>query len=190
MNIKGTESEQNLKSAFSGESQARNKYTYYADAARLAGQDDIAELFLKMANNEREHARVWFRLLHEDAGEVADSLIDAASGENYEWKSMYPGFATKAKEEGLDVLADLFERVAAIESDHERAFLEAVIALKSQNRNIYESTPHSDTDISRQLEAHKNKPSGPYRCMLCGATADSCLDVCPLCGAIGSFERE
>ncbi len=122
-NLKGTKTEANLMTAFAGESQARNKYTYYASKARKEGYVQIAELFEETAVNEREHAKIWFKLLHD--GEIpttAANLLDAAEGENYEWTDMYAQFAKEAKEEGFDRIAYLFEAVGAIEKEHEERY--------------------------------------------------------------------
>ena len=123
MNLKGTKTEANLMAAFAGESQARNKYTYYASKAKKDGFEQIAELFLETANNEKEHAKIWFKLLNDGIGETAANLKDAAAGENYEWTEMYAGFAKDAKAEGFDHIAYLFEEVAKIEKEHEQRYL-------------------------------------------------------------------
>ena len=117
MELKGSRTEANLMAAFAGESQARNKYTYYASKARKDGYVQIAELFEVTANNEKEHAKLWFKLLHDGIGATEDNLLDAALGEQYEWTDMYAGFAKEAREEGFDHIADLFEGVAAIEKE-------------------------------------------------------------------------
>ena len=121
--LKGSKTEANLMAAFAGESQARNKYTYYASKAKKDGYEQIAELFTETANNEKEHAKIWFKLLHD--GNVPDTvanLKDAAEGENYEWTDMYKSFAEDAKAEGFDHIAYLFEQVAAIEKEHEERY--------------------------------------------------------------------
>ena len=123
MELKGSKTEQNLMTAFAGESQARNKYTYYASKARKDGFEQIARIFEETANNEKEHAKIWFKELH--GGSVpstAENLLDAATGENYEWTDMYAGFAATAKEEGFTRLAYLFEAVAKIEKEHEERY--------------------------------------------------------------------
>ena len=123
MELKGSRTEQNLMTAFAGESQARNKYTYYASKARKEGYNQIADLFEETANNEKEHAKIWFKLLHD--GEVPTTsvnLLDAAEGENYEWTDMYAGFAKVAKEEGFTRIAFLFEKVGEIEKHHEERY--------------------------------------------------------------------
>ncbi|MDO5425072.1 MAG: rubrerythrin family protein [Eubacteriales bacterium] len=123
MELKGSKTEKNLMTAFAGESEARNKYTFYASKARKEGYVQIANLFQETADNEKEHAKMWFKLLH--GGEIADTatnLEDAAQGENYEWTDMYAEFAKVAKEEGFDHIAFLFEGVAKIEKEHEERY--------------------------------------------------------------------
>ena len=123
MELKGSKTEANLMTAFAGESQARNKYTYYASAAKKEGYQQIAAIFEETAANEKEHAKIWFKLLHDGAvpGTV-DNLKDAAAGENYEWTEMYAEFAKTAREEGFDNIAALFEGVAKIEKEHEERY--------------------------------------------------------------------
>lgn len=123
--LKGTRTEKNLWDAFAGESKARNKYTYYASKAKKEGYEQIAALFTETANNEKEHAKIWFKLLQE-GGEIADTatnLKDAAAGEHYEWTDMYANFAKVAHEEGFSKIAYLFEEVAKIEKAHEERYL-------------------------------------------------------------------
>ncbi len=123
-NLKGTKTEANLMAAFAGESQARNKYTYYSSKARQEGYEQIAAIFEETANNEKEHAKMWFKLLHNgDVPTTADNLKDAASGENGEWTDMYARMAKEAKEEGFDKIAYLFEAVGKIEKEHEERYL-------------------------------------------------------------------
>ena len=124
MELKGSKTEQNLMTAFAGESQARNKYTYYASKARKDGYEQIAAIFEETANNEKEHAKLWFKQLH--GGEIPDTmqnLEDAAAGENYEWTEMYKEFAEVARQEGFDRIAYLFESVGKIEAEHEKRYL-------------------------------------------------------------------
>lgn len=121
-NLKGTKTEANLMAAFAGESQARNKYTYYASKAKKDGYEQIAQLFLETANNEKEHAKIWFKLLHDDIPSTVENLKDAADGENYEWTDMYATFAKEAREEGFDDIAFLFEQVGEIEKEHEARY--------------------------------------------------------------------
>lgn len=126
MELKGSKTEANLSAAFAGESQARNKYTYYASKARKEGYVQIANLFEETAGNEKEHAKIWYKLLQE-GGEIATTTVnlkDAAEGEHYEWTDMYPGFAKDAREEGFTKIAALFEMVAAIEKHHEQRYLD------------------------------------------------------------------
>ena len=121
MDLKGTKTEQNLMTAFAGESQARNKYTYFASVARKEGYEQIAAIFEETANNEKEHAKLWFKALGE-LGTTAENLFHAAEGENYEWTDMYDTFAKEAEEEGFKALAASFRRVAAIEKTHEERY--------------------------------------------------------------------
>ena len=123
MNLKGTKTEANLQTAFAGESQARNKYTYYASKAKKEGYEQIAAIFEETAANEKDHAKMWFKLLHDnDIPSTVENLADAADGENYEWTDMYAQFAKEAKEEGFDRIAYLFEAVGAIEKTHEERY--------------------------------------------------------------------
>ena len=121
MELKGTKTEQNLRTAFSGESEARNKYTYFASVAKKEGYEQIAALFLKTAENEKEHAKLWFKALS-GIGDTKQNLISAAEGENYEWTEMYAQFAKDAEEEGFLDLAAQFKMVAAIEKSHEERY--------------------------------------------------------------------
>ena len=123
MELKGSRTEENLKTAFAGESQARNKYTYFASKAKKDGYEQIAAIFEETANNEKEHAKMWFKELNGGAiPDTLDNLNAAADGENYEWTDMYDEFAKVAKEEGFDRIAKLFESVAAIEKEHEERY--------------------------------------------------------------------
>lgn len=121
MDLKGTKTEANLQAAFAGESQARNKYTYFASKAKKEGYNQIADLFLDTANNEKEHAKLWFKLL-DGIGDTKANLEAAADGENYEWTDMYDSFAKDAREEGFEDIALMFEGVAAIEKTHEERY--------------------------------------------------------------------
>ncbi len=121
-NLKGTKTEANLMAAFAGESQARNKYTYFASKAKKDGYVQIAKIFEETAENEKEHAKIWYKLLHDGIGSTTENLKEAAEGENFEWTDMYAGFAKEAREEGFDEIADLFEGVAAIEKEHEERY--------------------------------------------------------------------
>mgnify|MGYP003310619652 CR=1 FL=1 len=120
--LKGTKTEANLMAAFAGESQARNKYTYYASKAKKEGYEQIAALFQETADQEKEHAKMWFKLLHDGIGATMDNLVDAAGGENYEWTEMYPTMAREAEEEGFEDIARLFSLVADVEKAHEERY--------------------------------------------------------------------
>ena len=122
MELKGSRTEANLMAAFAGESQARNKYTYYASKAKKDGYEQIAAIFEETAANEKEHAKIWFKLLHDGMPGTLDNLADAAAGENYEWTDMYARFAAEAKEEGFDHIAYLFEEVGKIEKEPEERY--------------------------------------------------------------------
>lgn len=121
MELKGSKTEQNLRAAFSGESEARNKYTYFASVAKKEGYQQIAAIFEQTANNEKEHAKMWFKEL-QGIGTTADNLLSAAEGENYEWTDMYATFADEAEEEGFTEIANRFRMVAAIEKTHEERY--------------------------------------------------------------------
>ena len=167
----GTKTEQNLLDAFAGESQARNKYTYYASKAKKDGYEQIAELFLETANNEKEHAKIWFKLLcGGDIPDTATNLQDAANGENYEWTDMYKKMAEEAKEEGFDHIAFLFEKVGDIEREHEKRYLKLL-------SNIKEGIVFSrDGD---QI----------WQCANCGhiVIGKKAPDVCPVCAHPKAF---
>ena len=121
-NLKGTKTEANLMAAFAGESQARNKYTFYASKAKKDGYVQISDFFTMTAGNEKEHAEIWFKLLHDGMPDTIANLKDAADGENYEWTDMYAKMAQDAKEEGFDKIAFLFEKVGLIEKEHEERY--------------------------------------------------------------------
>ena len=121
MELKGSKTEKNLRTAFSGESEARNKYTYFASVAKKEGYEQIAAIFLDTANNEKEHAKMWFKALG-GLGDTAQNLLSAAEGENYDWTDMYAQFAKEAEEEGFLELANKFKMVAAIEKTHEERY--------------------------------------------------------------------
>ena len=162
--LKGSKTEANLMTAFAGESQARNKYTYYASKAKKDGYVQIAAIFEETANNEKEHAKMWFKLLHGGIGDTVDNLKDAAAGENYEWTDMYAGFAKTAREEGFDHIADLFEGVAKSEKEHEERYLKLV-------KNLEEGLVFSrDGDVI-------------WQCANCGhiVIGKKAPEVCPVC---------
>lgn len=169
-NLKGTKTEANLMTAFAGESQATNKYSYYASKARKDGYEQIAEIFEETSHNEREHAKMWFKLLHDGIGGTMDNLIDAAAGENYEWTDMYAAFAKEAREEGFDHIAKMFEGVAAVEKEHEKRYLKLA-------GNIKEGIVFSrDGDTV-------------WQCINCGhiEIGQKAPGVCPVCAHPQSF---
>lgn len=131
--LKGSKTEKNLMEAFAGESMARNKYTYYASKARKDGFEQIAKIFEETANNEKEHAKIWFKLLHNDeVPETAANLLDAAQGENYEWTDMYARFAEDARAEGFTKIAALFDMVGKIEKEHEERYRKLLANVEGQ----------------------------------------------------------
>ena len=159
----GTQTEKNLMAAFSGESEARNKYTYFASKAKKDGYEQIAALFLKTADNEKEHAKLWFKEL-EGIGDTAQNLQHAAEGENYEWTDMYAGFAKTAEEEGFHELAAKFRLVAAIEKHHEERYRKLL-----QNVETLQVFEKSEVKI--------------WECRNCGhiMVGTKALNVCPAC---------
>ena len=170
-NLKGTKTEANLMEAFAGESQARNKYTYYASKARKEGYEQIAALFEETAGNEKEHAKLWFKLLHEgDIPGTMDNLKDAADGENYEWTDMYAKFAKEAKEEGFDRIAYLFEAVGAIEKEHEERYRKLLANIET---GAVFSRPEEEV----------------WQCANCGhiVVGKDAPKVCPVCAHPQSF---
>lgn len=180
MDIKNTKTEENLRAALAGESIARNKYTYFASAAKKSGEPEIAAAFERMAINEMTHARLWFELLY-GKPEAADKCLQiAASGEYSEWHDMYPKFAEQARADGLENIAVMFEHVADIERNHEKQFMTLLIEMKNKNRNTTDAAPEA-------TPVQKVKKQG-YRCQFCGAIFDHRPDVCSTCEAIGSFE--
>ena len=130
--LKGTKTEANLQAAFAGESMARNKYTYYASKARKDGFEHIAAIFEETAANEKEHAKIWFKLLHDGISGTSENLFDAAEGEHYEWTDMFVNFAKEAKEEGFNHIAYLFSEVAKIEKEHEERYRKLLENVKGE----------------------------------------------------------
>ena len=165
MELKGSKTEQNLMTAFAGESQARNKYTYYASKAKKDGYEQIAAIFEETANNEKEHAKIWFKLLN--GGEVPsteENLKAAAEGENYEWTDMYAEFAKTAKEEGFDHIAYLFEGVAKIEKEHEERYRKL---LDNVNDKLVFSNDGDAIWICRNCGHVHIGPTAPKVCPVC-----------------------
>jgi len=165
MELKGSKTEQNLFAAFAGESQARNKYTYFAGQAKKEGYNQIAAIFEESANNEKEHAKIWFKLLHgEKVPGTLENLKAAAEGENFEYTSMYPDFAKDAKEEGFTKIAALFELVAKIEREHEQRYLKLLENLEDGS-------------------VFKKESKVKWICTNCGHEAESenAPEICPVC---------
>lgn len=162
--LKGSRTEANLMAAFAGESQARNKYTYYASKAKKDGYEQIAEIFTETANNEKEHAKIWFKLLHDGIADTLTNLKDAAAGENYEWTEMYADFARVAKEEGFDHIAFLFEEVGKIEKEHEERY--NALAQNVENGTVF-----------------KKDTEKVWICANCGHihVGTEAPDLCPVC---------
>ncbi len=165
MELKGSKTEKNLMAAFAGESQATNKYTYYASKAKKEGFVQISKIFEQTAGNEREHAKLWFKALHDnDIPTTAENLLDAANGENYEWTDMYATFAKEAKEEGFDKLAYLFEAVGKIEKMHEERYRKLLHNVEAQ-------------------EVFKKAGIVMWECANCGHIhiGEKAPEVCPVC---------
>ena len=137
--LKGSQTEKNLMSAFAGESQARNKYTYFASVAKKEGYVQISKIFEETAGNEKEHAKIWFKLL-KGIGNTEQNLESAANGENYEWTDMYAGFARVAREEGFNEIAELFEKVASIEKGHEERYRKLLANIRNNKVFTSDST--------------------------------------------------
>ncbi len=165
----GTQTEKNLLAAFAGESEARNKYTYFASKAKKEGYEQIAALFLKTAENEKEHAKLWFKEL-EGIGNTAENLLAAAEGENYEWTDMYEGFARTAEEEGFTELAARFRLVAAIEKHHEERY-----------RALLHNVEMAEVFAKSEVKV--------WECRNCGhiVVGTSAPEVCPTCNHPQSY---
>ena len=165
MELKGSKTEKNLMEAFAGESQARNKYTYYASQAKKEGYVQISKIFEATADNEKEHAKLWFKLLHN--GQIADTMTnleDAANGENYEWTQMYAQFAQEAEEEGFKDIAFLFKKVAEIEKHHEDRYKKLLENLK--NGKVFEKDEEVEWECANCGFRHRGAKS---------------VEVCPVC---------
>ena len=169
MELKGTKTEKNLWAAFAGESQARNKYTYFASVAKREGYEQIAAIFLKTAENEKEHAKLWFRELG-GIGDTAANLEAAAAGENYEWTDMYEQFAREAEEEGFKALAARFRMVGAIEKAHEERYRALLHNVEAQ-------------------EVFKKSEVKVWECRNCGqiVVGTKAPEICPVCAHPQSF---
>jgi len=163
MEFKGSKTEKNLLAAFAGESQARNKYTYFASAAKKDGYEQIGAIFQETADNEKEHAKIWFKLLN-GIGSTPENLKAAAGGENYEWTSMYKQFAEEAKEEGFTDIGALFAMVAKVEKHHEERYLEL---LKNIEDGKVFSKPGKTVWICRNCGHILESPDAPEKCPVC-----------------------
>ena len=163
MEIKGSRTEKNLWEAFAGESMARNKYTYFASVAKKEGYEQISAMFLKTADNEKEHAKLWFKELG-GLGDTAENLAAAADGENYEWTDMYDGFAKTADEEGFHDLAERFRKVAAVEKHHEERYRALLKNVEAQ-------------------EVFKKSEVKVWECRNCGhiVVGTEAPAICPVC---------
>ena len=169
----GTKTEQNLKDAFAGESQARNKYTYYASAAKKAGFVQMANIFEETANQEKEHAKMWFKEFH-GIGSVEENLVDAAAGENFEWTDMYKRMSEEAKAEGFDELAEKFALVGEVEAAHEKRYLKLLESYRE------EKTFKGDAPLG-------------WKCNNCGYIymGENAPEICPVCAHPQAyFERK
>ena len=170
MNLKGTKTEANLMMAFAGESQARNKYTYFASKAKKDGYVQIAAIFEETADNEKEHAKMWYKLLNDGIGSTVDNLKEAADGENHEWTDMYVSFAKEAREEGFEEIAKLFEGVAAIEKEHEERYRKLLANIEG------DLVFSKDGDVV-------------WQCANCGhiCVGQKAPEVCPVCAHPQSY---
>ena len=171
MELKGSKTEQNLLAAFAGESQARNKYTYFASKAKKEGYEQIAAIFQETADNEKEHAKIWFKLLHDgDVPTTTENLKAAAEGENFEWTDMYDRFAKEAEEEGFTKIAYLFREVGKIEKEHEERYLKLL-------ENVEEGIVFSRDD------------ERIWKCRNCGhiVVGKYAPEVCPVCNHPKSY---
>lgn len=170
MELKGSRTEENLMAAFAGECQARGKYTYFASKAKKDGYEQIAEIFEITAENEKEHAEIWYKFLNGNIKETKENLKIAADGENYEWTDMYAEFAKIAKEEGFDQIASLFEKVGAIEKEHEERFLKLL-------------------DNCEKGKVFSKDGDAIWQCRNCGhiCVGKKAPEVCPVCSHAQSY---
>ena len=168
--IKGTKTEKNLNAAFSGESQARVKYQFYASKAKKEGYEQIAAIFQETSDNEKEHAKIWYKLLHDGVADTMTNLKDAADGENYEYTDMYAKFAVEAREEGFNEIAELFEKVGEIEKHHEERYRKLI-------ENIEKGMVFKGDGVT------------VWKCRNCGYIhiGDSAPEVCPVCNHPQSY---
>ncbi|MFV0275030.1 MAG: rubrerythrin [Bacilli bacterium] len=164
MKLEGTKTLENLKTAFAGESQAHTKYKYYASKAKADGYVQISNIFEESSNNEKEHAKIWFKLINDGIPSTIENLKDAANGENYEWTDMYANFAKTAKEEGLDDIATLFKDVGEVEKHHEERFKKLLENI--ENDSVF-----------------KKNEKVAWKCLNCGHIhyGKEAIDMCPVC---------
>ncbi len=170
--FKNTETYKNIKDSFLNEAKAIISYIIYADIAKEEGKENVAELFEKMAQNEIKHAKTWFKYIYDTNKTTAENLVIAADTENSEWKTSYPEAAKKAQEEGFSEIASMFERIASIECDHERRFVEMLLSEGHDKK--------SETVLEENT----------HFCLFCGFPAASAMGVCPVCGASDAFVAE
>ncbi len=172
MDIKGSKTLNNIEESFVNEAKAIISYLIFADTATAEGNLEAAELFKRMAKNETEHAKAWFKYLYDMSGSTAENLSRSADSENCEWKTYYPEAAKTAKEEGLDEVAAMFERISSIECDHERRFVEMILSEKNSEEHLPTQNEHVENSLF---------------CLFCGYPSVSPIEVCPVCGAMHSF---
>ena len=191
MNLKGTKTEQNLMEAFAGESQARNKYTFYASKAKKDGYVQIANIFEQTANNEKEHAKLWFKYLHGGAvPSTAENLKDAAAGENYEWTDMYARMAKEAREEGFDEIAETMEGVLEIEKSHEERY--NALLSNIEDGTVFDKSEERYNALLSNIEdgtVFDKSEETLWECLNCGHLhrGKSAPEICPVCKHARSY---
>ena len=187
MKFEESQTKKNLLAAFSGESMARNKYLFFAEKARQEGNDEVADLFERMAKNEGIHGKLLYQQL-EGVGSSAANLQEAIMGEYTEWSNLYPSFAKMAREEGFEEVGVLFDKISKIEKDHEFRFLEALTKLNTGKSASAQPAASAAAPKKEIPAAPRTVTAQGYRCIFCGAIFDERPDVCDVCEAIGSFE--
>lgn len=187
MKFEESQTKKNLLAAFSGESMARNKYLFFAEKARQEGNDEVADLFERMAKNEGIHGKLLYQQL-EGVGSSAANLQEAIMGEYTEWSNLYPSFAKMAREEGFEEVGVLFDKISKIEKDHEFRFLEALTKLNTGKSASAQPAASAVAPKKEIPAAPRTVTAQGYRCIFCGAIFDERPDVCDVCEAIGSFE--
>ena len=187
MKFEESQTKKNLLAAFSGESMARNKYLFFAEKARQEGNDEVADLFERMAKNEGIHGKLLYQQL-EGVGSSAANLQEAIMGEYTEWSNLYPSFAKMAREEGFEEVGVLFDKISKIEKDNEFRFLEALTKLNTGKSASAQPAASAAAPKKEIPAAPRTVTAQGYRCIFCGAIFDERPDVCDVCEAIGSFE--